>query len=65
MSKHFFLYSLVGLVLAGFLFSRAKGSESKGKSAQLAEAVVEPDGSVSVGAVRLWQEYQENEFAAD
>jgi hypothetical protein len=65
MFKHYFLYSIVGLVLAGFLFSRTKASDSKEKSAQLAEAVVGPDGSVTVGAVRLWREYQENEVAAD
>lgn len=65
MSKHYFLYSLVGLVLAGFLFSRTRASESKQKSAQLEAPVVSPDGSVTVGAVRLWRDYQENEVAAD
>jgi hypothetical protein len=65
MFKHFFLYSIAGLIVAGFLFSRTKASDSKEKSAQLAEAVVGPDGTVSVGAVRLWHEYQENEVAAD
>jgi hypothetical protein len=65
MFKHYFLYSIAGLVVAGFLFSRTRASESKGKSAQLAEAVVSPDGSVTVGAVRLWREYEENEVAAD
>jgi hypothetical protein len=65
MFRHYFLYSIVGLVLVGFLFSRTRASESKDKSAQLATAVVNPDGSVTVGAVRLWREYQENEVAAD
>jgi hypothetical protein len=65
MVKHFMLYSLVGLVLAGFLFSRTRASESKQKSAQMAEAVVGPDGGVTVGAVPLWREYHENEVAAD
>lgn len=65
MSKHIFLYSIVGLILAGFLFSRTKASESKDKSAQFAAPVVSPDGTVSVGAVRLWREYEENEVAAD
>ena len=65
MFKHYFLYSIVGLVLAGFLFSRTKASESKDKSAQLAASVVGPDGSVTVGAVRLFREYEENEVAAD
>jgi hypothetical protein len=65
MFKHFVLYSIVGLVLAGFLYSRTKASESKEKSAQLAAPVVGPDGSVTVGAIPLWREYQENEVAAD
>jgi hypothetical protein len=64
MVKHYFLYSIVGLVLAGFLFSRTRASESK-ESGQLAAPEVAPDGSVTVGAVRLWREYQENEVAAD
>jgi hypothetical protein len=65
MFKHYFLYSIVGLVLAGFLFSRTRASESKEKAGQLAAPVVSPDGGVSVGAVRLWRDYQENEVAAD
>ena len=65
MSKHFFLYSLVGLILAGFLFSRTKASGSKEKSAQLAAPVMNPDGFLSVGAVWLWRDYEENEVAAD
>jgi hypothetical protein len=64
MFRHYFLYTIVGLVLVGFLFSRTRASESKDKSAQ-ATAVVNPDGSVTVGAVRLWREYHENEVAAD
>lgn len=65
MFRHYFLYSIVGLTLAGFLFARTRVSESKERSAQLATPVVHPDGSVSVGAVQLWREYQENEVAAD
>jgi hypothetical protein len=65
MFKGYFLFSLVGLVLAGFLFSRSKSSESKQKSAQLAAPVVGPDGILSVGAMRLYRDYQENEVAAD
>jgi hypothetical protein len=65
MLRNYFLYSLVGLIFAGFVFSKIKGSGPKAKSPQLAEAVVGPDGSVTVGAVRLWKEYQENEVAAD
>lgn len=65
MFKHYFLYSIVGLVLAGFLFSRTRASESKEKSAPLGAPVVSPDGIVSVGAMRLWRDYEENEVAAD
>jgi hypothetical protein len=65
MSKHFFLYSLVGLILAGFVFSRFGASGPKQKSAQYAEPVQSPDGVFSVGAVRLWRDYEENEVAAD
>ena len=65
MSKHFFLYSIVGLILAGFVFSQTKASGPKQKSAQYAEPVKSPDGVLSVGAVRLWRDYEENEVAAD
>lgn len=65
MSKRLFLYSIAGLILVGFLFSRSKASGSKEKSAQLAAPEVGPDGLLSVGAVRLWRDYQENEVAAD
>jgi hypothetical protein len=65
MTKHLFLYSIVGLCLVGFLFSRKKSSEPSSKSAQLAAPVKSPDGLVSVGAVRLWRDYEENEVAAD
>ena len=65
MSKHFILYSIVGLLFAGFLFSRAKSSGSKGKSPQSAAPVMSPDGYLDVGALRLWRDYEENEVAAD
>jgi hypothetical protein len=65
MSKHILLYSFVGLILAGFIFSRTKASGSNGKSAQLAAAAMSPDGVLSIGAVRLYRDYEENEVAAD
>jgi hypothetical protein len=65
MSKNFFLYSIVGLIFAGFLFSRTKPSGPKQKSGQYAEPVKSPDGVYSLGAVRLWRDYEENEVAAD
>jgi putative nucleic acid binding protein len=65
MSKHFFLYAIVGLIFAGFLFSRTKASGPKQKSGQYAEPVQSPDGVYSLGAVRLWRDYEQNEVAAD
>jgi hypothetical protein len=65
MSKQFFLYSIIGLIFVGFLFSRTKASGPKQKSGQYAEPVKSPDGVYSIGAVRLWREYEENEVAAD
>jgi len=65
MTKHLFLYSMAGVILLGFLFSRTKGSGSEGKSAQLAAPEQTPDGLISVGAVRLFRDYEENEVAAD
>jgi hypothetical protein len=65
MSKHFFLYPIVGLIFAGFLFSRTKASGPKQKSGQYAEPVQSPDGVYSLGAVRLWRDYEQNEVAAD
>jgi hypothetical protein len=53
MSKHFFLYAIVGLIFAGFLFSRTKASGPKQKSEQYAEPVENLDGVYSIGAVRL------------
>ena len=65
MSKHVFLFTISGVVLAGFLFSRNRAAKPMQKSAQYAEAVKSPDGIYSIGAVRLWREYEENEVAAD
>jgi hypothetical protein len=65
MSKHFFLYSIVGLIFAGFLFSRTKASGPKQKSGQYAAPVQSPDGVYSLGAVQLWRDYEQNEVAAD
>jgi hypothetical protein len=65
MSKHVFLYTILGLSVAGFLFSRTIASGPKQKSAQYAEPVRNPDGVYNIGAVRLWREYEENEVAAD
>jgi hypothetical protein len=65
MSKHVFMFTILGMILAGFLFSRTKSARPMQKSAQYAEPVKSPDGVYSIGAVRLWREYEENEVAAD
>jgi hypothetical protein len=65
MSKHVFLIAILGLSLTGYLFSRTIAPPSKQKTAQYAEPVKSPDGVYSIGAVRLWREYDENEVAAD
>ncbi|HYF39212.1 MAG TPA: hypothetical protein VD930_05980 [Gemmatimonadales bacterium] len=65
MPKHFFLYTVLGVSLAGFLFSRVIAPSPKQKSGQYAEPVKSPDGVYSIGGVRLWREYEENEVAAD
>jgi hypothetical protein len=65
MSKHVFLCAILGLIMAGFLFSRTVAPAPRQKSAQYAEPEKSPDGVYSIGAVRLWREYEENEVAAD
>ena len=65
MSKHVFLYGILGLSLAGFAYSRIIAPSPKQKSGQYAEAVKSPDGVYSIGAVQLWREYEANEVAAD
>jgi putative nucleic acid binding protein len=65
MSKHSFLYGIVVLIVIGLAYSHTKASGPKQKSAQYAEPVKGPDGLLSVGAVRLWRDYEENEVAAD
>jgi hypothetical protein len=64
-SKNFFLYAMVGLILARLVFSWTKASGPKQKSEQYAEPVKSLYGVYSIGAVRLWRDYEENEVAAD
>jgi hypothetical protein len=65
MSKYAIVYGILGLSVAGFAYSRIIAPAPKQKSGQYAEAVKSPDGVYSIGAVRLWREYEENEVAAD
>jgi hypothetical protein len=64
MLKRLFLFSLVGLVLAGILFAR-KGRSPTEVPPEQAGPTVGPDSVISVGSIRLWQDYDANEVAAD
>src|SRR3990170_839961 len=64
MFKRLFLYSLVGVVMVGFLFARAKGKPDP-VAVERAEPTVGADGVTSVGSIRLFQDYEANEVAAD
>lgn len=63
MVKHLFLYSLAGLMLAGFLFNRKSAKTTE--NPELAAPTVNAAGVTTVGALRLWQDYDANEVAAD
>jgi hypothetical protein len=66
MVKRLLLYSLVGLVLAGFAFQRARRSKPTTQvSGELAAPTVDTAGTVHVGSIRLWRDYAANEVAAD
>ena len=64
MLKGFFLFSLVGVVLIGFVFARA---DRKPEPADIERAAptVGADGVTGVGSIRLWLDYEANEVAAD
>lgn len=64
MFKRLFLFSLVTLALMGFLFARA-GRKPDPVAPDRAPPTVGPDGVISVGSIRLWQDYDANEVAAD
>ncbi len=64
MFKRLFLFSLVGLVLTGFLFAR-KGRAPDPVAVDRAGPTVGDDGVTSVGSMRLFQDYEANEVAAD
>jgi hypothetical protein len=65
MTKRLFLYSLVGLVLAGFAFQRTRSKPTTQVSEELAAPTVDTAGTVHVGSIRLWRDYAANEVAAD
>jgi hypothetical protein len=64
MFKRLFLYSLVGVVMVGFLFARVKRKPDP-VAVDRAEPTVGADGVTSVGSIRLFQDYDANEVAAD
>lgn len=64
MLKRFLLASLVGVVLSGILFAR-KGRAPNDVPLERAEPTLGGDGVTSVGSIRLWQDYDANEVAAD
>jgi hypothetical protein len=63
MVKRLVLSALVGLVLTGFMFARARKPDPV--AADRAEPTVEADGVTGVGSIRLFQDYDANEVAAD
>lgn len=63
MVKHFLLFSLVGVVVAGVAFQRA-GTKTP-ETPELAAPSTDADNVIHVGALRLWRDYEENELAAD
>jgi hypothetical protein len=65
MVKRLFLYSLAGLVLAGFAFQRTRSKSTSQPSAEFAAPTVDTAGTIHVGSVRLWRDYAANEVAAD
>ena len=64
MFKRLLLFSLVGLALMGFVFARAERKPDP-VAPDRAPPTVGPDGVISVGSIRLWQDYDANEVAAD
>jgi putative nucleic acid binding protein len=64
MIKRLFLYSLVGLVVFAIVIA-LRGRAPADVSVERAEPTVGDDGVISVGSIRLWQDYDANEVAAD
>lgn len=64
MLKRMILVGLVGIVMTGFLYAR-KGSGAAAGDPERAEAHADAYGTTSVGSIRLWQDYEANEVAAD
>lgn len=64
MLKRMLLFGLVGVVMTGFLYAR-KGRGSTPADPVRAEAHSDAYGTTSVGSIRLWQDYEANEVAAD
>ena len=65
MAKALLLFGLVGLVLGGFLFSRAGSGRGESVDPTLAPPSEDAEGVITVGAIRLWRDYDANAVAAD
>ena len=64
MLKRMVLFGLVGVAMTGFLYARKSGGGTVADP-ERAEAHADAYGTTSVGSIRLWQDYEANEVAAD
>jgi hypothetical protein len=64
MIKRLFLYSLAGLVVFAIVIALRERAPAR-VSVERAEPTIGDDGVISVGSIRLWQDYDANEVAAD
>ncbi len=64
MFKRLFLFGLVFLIITGFFAARGKRKPDP-VAIDRAAPTVGPDGVTSVGSIRLFQDYEANEVAAD
>lgn len=65
MLKGLMLFSLIGLVVAGFVFARKRPSAAVLEDPMFAAPHEDAEGIVHVGAIRLWKDYDANAVAAD
>ena len=65
MLRALLLFSLVGLALGGFLFSCTGSNGVESADPAVAAPSEDADGVITVGAIRLWRDYDANAVAAD